>query len=180
MLHLSQQDGETADTAKTALAPTKLWCFLMKSNKDIFVFCLPPLSWVHYFSLKSWYCPRQNAQIRWPAEFKYVFKCCSSNPSSVFHPELPVIPKPGEFKRLFIWKKTAYETQRKANNNFFTWQHAFYFSIWDFKTNYNLAFELWSKNCSWVNKHSTWVNADSAFFWKSCNAQVCKMNNQVH
>lgn len=39
------------------------------------------------------------------------------NPSSVFHPELPVIPKPGEFKRLFIWKKTAYETQQKANNH---------------------------------------------------------------
>lgn len=31
-----------------------------------------------------------------------IFNCCSSNLSSVFHPELPVIPKPGEFKRLFI------------------------------------------------------------------------------
>lgn len=41
----------------------------------------------------------------------YIFNCCSSNHLGDFHPELPVIPKPGEFKRLFIWKKTAHETK---------------------------------------------------------------------
>lgn len=90
-----------------------------------------------------------------------IFKCCSSNPSSVFHPELPVIPKPGEFNRLFIWKKTAHETQRKANNNLHFLLDSMLFRLrlnFDFNTSYKLVFDSLSEKLSWVD---TSVNADN-------------------
>lgn len=49
---------------------------------------------------------------------------CSS-PYSKFHPELPVIPKAGQFKRFFIWKKTADETRADSHEQLFHCRNAF-------------------------------------------------------
>lgn len=100
------------------------------TKKLVFPVCLLSCEFMA-FSQVIVYCPRQNAQINDLQQFK-IPKRCSSNPSSVFHPELPVIPKPGVFKTLFIWKKTACETQQKPTITYtFTWQHAFYFLFWN-------------------------------------------------
>lgn len=125
-LHLCQRDGMTADSAslqpKTASAPTKLWSFFFlfffnwSQTKKIFVFCRPPLLWAYHF-LSSHSTVQDKMHKILFLIFFFFLNVAVSNPESVFHPELPVIPKPGEFKRLFIWKKTAYETQQKANNN---------------------------------------------------------------
>lgn len=101
--YLSQRDGTAADTVsfqpKTASAPSKLGCFLMKRNKDIFFpICLLSSELIilsQVIVLSKTACTGNDLQ-----NFTFCFFLCySSNPSSVF---LPVIPKPGEFKTLFI------------------------------------------------------------------------------
>lgn len=110
-------------SAKNCLCPHKavkfffLFFFNWSQTKKIFVFCRPPLLWAYHFLSSHSTVQDKMHKILFLIFFFFFLNVAVSNPESVFHPELPVIPKPGEFKRLFIWKKTAYETQQKANNN---------------------------------------------------------------
>lgn len=74
---------------------------------------------------------------QWPANVLNHFNSCSiATLLSVFHPELPVIPKPDRFKRLFIWKKAARDTAESQQQ--FTLLHdsmLFYFSFGTFSLN---------------------------------------------
>lgn len=155
----------TADS--DSLQPKKCLFFFKKWNQRNLCF-LSASTLMSLLSLKSQYCPRQNSQTI-TCKIWIFLNVAVATLQSVFHPELPVIPKPGEFKTLFIWKKTAYETQQKANNNLHFLLDSM---LLDFSTSYKLAFEVLSEYVSWVN---TSVNADSLlhFSEKSCYCQGC-------
>ena len=101
---------------KICLLPHDAVMFL---SDDRETFVPPPGGHVSFLIFSQVIVLSKTFYAQWPGNFDIL--CLKplrySNPFKCFHPELPVIPKPGEFKGLFIWKKTAYETQQKANNN---------------------------------------------------------------
>lgn len=100
---------------KLPLKKQKLAPQIKKKKKTLFY--LPPLLWAFFFFFIYIFLKQVTVLSKTICTDNDLQSFNIFNPSSVFHPELPVIPKPGEFKRLFIWKKTAYETQQKANNH---------------------------------------------------------------